>query len=311
MIDAQAIAEARHRAYALLGRIFVEGLTGDSRSVVEALPRLNETVSREDPDAWAVEHERALVREVFPYESVFRSDDGLLGGPIGGAVSEAYARSGLTGSRLDVESDHLGLELAHLAHLCAAERDALADGAPLERLTELQGEFLAGHLLAWAPGVLAAIVRGPSPFYAAVAELAVEVIADHATSLGVRPEAWPVPDVDPLANPKTRLRDLAEHLLRPARSGWFLGRDALGDVAARADLPSGFGPRNKLLEGLMFAGADHRRAPELLRELRGLAGAWDETYARFAAMGLPVQAWRDRLATTRALLEQMESAVTA
>ncbi len=311
MTDRARVADARHRAYALVGRLVVDGLVPEVVPAVQALPDLAAAWDARDPDHLAAEHHRVLSLEVFPWESVFRGDDARMGGPVEGAVAAAWARAGLSSGRADVAPDHLGMELAHLAWLCAAERDALRDGHPqaADRVRALARSFLSEHVLAWLPAALAAILQSESVPYAAVARLVAELVAHHAAELDAAPEAPPA--VDPgalLDDPRTRLKDVAGWLLVPAKSGVFLSSARIASVAARAGVPAGFGSRLDRLEGVLFAGVDRRALPAVLGALSDELSAWEARYRELAEVGLPCGGWRARLVGSRGLLDRVAAA---
>lgn len=313
--ERQTLAEARHRTYSLVGRLVLDGLVPEVRAVVGALPELDGAVDGEDPEGWAVAHQRTWGFEVAPYESVFRSEEGLLGGAVGGRVAAAHERSGIRVGRSDTEPDHLGLELAHLAFLCAAERDALVDGLPdaADRLVALQRGFLEQHLLTWLPAVLGAVVASGGAFDRALSGLIAELVADHAVELGISGDSTgsgPAPTgLDAvLDDPKTGVKRLTELLVRPSVAGWWLSTGRIGALATEAGVPGGFGSRAKKLESVVFAAVDHGALPALVTALQGEVSRWQAHYDGVRELGLPVAAWTGRLSHTAAALDRLEQA---
>lgn len=112
-----------------------------------------------------------------PYESVHRSDEGLVFEQETMQVRAAYAEFQLAAPRLNKEpDDHLALELGFLGELCVRAMDAVDAGADLELTRLLVGiqEFLDGHLLVWGPQCLTQAAAGAqTSFYRGVAALGI------------------------------------------------------------------------------------------------------------------------------------------
>ncbi len=151
-----------------------------------------------------------------PYESVYRTDDATLFGPTTFEVRDLYAAHGLAYERNSREpDDHLGLELAFLAHLLgeaadgaeagepegaaavpaagdadgAARAGAPAPGRAVAAPLAQAGAFLSAHVLVFAPVYLANVrTRARSAYYRAVAGIAASAIGALACALGAQPE---------------------------------------------------------------------------------------------------------------------------
>jgi hypothetical protein len=194
-------AEARRRAFLLLGDLFVNGVTSANRGHVAVLPGLSWTVDAK-PDDLAVEHQRVFAFEQSP----------LLRAVVGDIALH--------------RPDHVG---------------------------ELFAMQAIEELLAWCPPMLVAI---KSRLYSPAASFAAELLATEAAE----PAAL---DFQPSALPQD-LRDLARHLTDPWKCGMYLTQSRLDALAIAADVPTGFGPRFKKLEGILHAAAEHQRLPDLL-----------------------------------------------
>ncbi len=96
-----------------------------------------------------------------PYESVFRSEDGLLFQKPHGEVFRSYKRESLkVDPDVNLPADHLSFELQFLGHLCDRAAEALRTGDD-ERACELlerQAAFLREHVLSWI-GDLASVAE--------------------------------------------------------------------------------------------------------------------------------------------------------
>lgn len=89
-----------------------------------------------------------------PWESVYFSDERQLFQAQTLDVRAWYRRFGLEGANAGHEpDDHIGLELAFLAHLAGLTLPALREpgGASPQALLDAQRGFLKAHLLCWAP----------------------------------------------------------------------------------------------------------------------------------------------------------------
>ena len=96
--------------------------------------------------------------KVAPFESVHRSEEGLVFDEETLEVREQYRRLGLQAPRLNREpDDHIGLEMDFLAQCCVSALTALEQGANLaaERYVRIGADFTRDHLLVWAPKMLA------------------------------------------------------------------------------------------------------------------------------------------------------------
>ncbi len=306
-------AEARHRAYALFGQVFAQGPGDGVWETLLALPAVAETLPEAvDEDLVAAAHHDALGRQVFPFESAFRSPDGLLGGDVSAAVREAYAAGGFLPDTASLEADHVGLQLAYLAHLSRAEADAEADGRSevVERCRGLAAGFLDRHALRWWPSLAAALrTQTRSAWIARVGTLAVELAAGHRAELDLGAEmvAEPVVKGLDLDDPETRLRDIVQYLASPLRCGMFLSLHGMARVARSVDLPTGFGTRVKVLESLWHTAVDHKVVPRLCKGFLAELAATEEVLGEFEALGVDIEGLSSRIEASRAALGRVSA----
>lgn len=311
------LARGRHRLYALLGQLLVEGPRPEVLRLARAVPALAAVLPAPDADTGTLDELAAdhytLLTEVPPVASAILGDDGLIGGPEADAVRAAYQAGGFHPGRTDVAIDHVGLQLAYLAHLCAAEASALEDdaGAALQPLQQLQRGFLDEHLLRWLPAWVVATAGAGGPAWRTVAELALELVASHRSALPgpSQPPALPGHALD-LEDPEVDLRRIATTIARPARSGWLLSKTALARAAAAAGVATGPGDRARALSGALEGAASLGQLQPLLTALLAELGAFEEALAHTEeALALPTGAWRAQLDQTRALLTTVRHAV--
>ena len=112
----------------------------------------------------------------YPWESVYRSDEGIIFDETTLQVRETYRQFGLQAPRAKREpDDHIGLEMAFMVHLCglgiaACEQE---DGAALDKALGAQKSFLANHLLCWAAACLGLMIQyARTDYYRGIAHLA-------------------------------------------------------------------------------------------------------------------------------------------
>jgi putative dimethyl sulfoxide reductase chaperone len=185
-LSASDIALARHHTYTLLGRLYADGLTAELLPYAKEL--LGETAvtqyaipnTQYDPNEAAATHHTLFRFNIFPYQSIFCDASGLLGGAESERVRAAYLESGFE----TAEPDHIASELHFLAFLCAAEAEARQDGlmAIAAQCQTRQANFLRDHLLTWLPPFVIALEQAGQPFYAALATLTLDFVADHASA---------------------------------------------------------------------------------------------------------------------------------
>jgi hypothetical protein len=109
------------------------------------------------------------------------------------------------------------------------------------------------------------------------------------------------------------LREIAERLTIPARSGLPLTKQQLGELGARLSLPVGLAERSQMLMNLFRAAAELEKLPALLGALRDEVERWESQYRQWSTEYPASEAiwdgWRERLAETRTLLVEMAELV--
>jgi hypothetical protein len=110
------------------------------------------------------------------------------------------------------------------------------------------------------------------------------------------------------------LSEIAHRLTTPALSGLVVTKDRVGAIAMDLGLPVGFSERSQMLMNMFRAAAELDCLPALLAALKSEADRWETRYAAWATeypASAPIwKKWRARLAATRALLDEMEAALT-
>ncbi len=311
------IAQARSRAYTLLGQLFLKGLTPELRCTMEALSLFGPfPIESSDDETWAAAYQTTFGLNVLPFASVFLEPDGQLGGWVSNQVIHAYRTNGFDG--VQSEPDHIGLELSFLAHLTMKETLALEMGHKdaAAHIHHEQRHFLDGHLLGWLPALVNSIRQENIDFFATVADVALDLVVDHRTDLGPSKGITFTPPLlsqDLLANPKTGLREVAHYLAHHARSGVYLSRQTIQQLGRVHRLPGGFGNRALMLTNVLRAAVRYQAIPAFMAQLQALIDFWQTTYEALSkqqipGMASPVAHWQSRLATTRQYLDQLELA---
>lgn len=167
---------------ALLGRIGHPGLL-DEWPMLDATSREGARLlvagAGEDPVSLARDHQRLFIGPgallAPPYESVYRSREGLLFEEQTLQVRDAYRTFGLVAPALNREpDDHIGLELHFLAQVCLRSLDALdaGDDDAFDATLAAHQAFLGDHLLVWGPTCLEKITEhARTQYYRGVAML--------------------------------------------------------------------------------------------------------------------------------------------
>ncbi len=290
---------ARRRAYGLFAALYRDGLTPENVEAVRGLPGLSAHVPDPfDPDLAAAEHYDVFGLNVFPYASAFLDPEGRLGGETAEEASAWRMRFGRVPDAGSEGPDHI-----------AAELDLLAEYPP-ESGPGLCFAFLGEHVVVWLLPFASALQRGPSPLYAALGRLTLDLVADQLASSGgtARSPSFPVEE-NLLGRSETGIRDIARFLATPVRSGLWLSREELRVLGRGRRLPAGFGGRVDLLTNLLRSSAEYDSQISLIEDLMALV-AEHEAFYEEASRAYPVVShagagWLERLGGTRRVLKGM------
>ncbi|MEA1983355.1 MAG: molecular chaperone TorD family protein [Campylobacterota bacterium] len=188
--------QSRVNLYALLSRVLLQELDVETLQMIkndEAILDFFPTLKEWEP-LKEVEEKKLLeeylnpdfvnlsVLHLIPYETFYTREDQMI--ETGGAnpVTDMYSAYEFM---VDYEiartlsSDHIGVELEFMHHLANAELKALEnnDMIAVKELREAQKEFLAKHLVNWAPLYLINMkYEARTPLYYDGAEMALEFI---------------------------------------------------------------------------------------------------------------------------------------
>ena len=187
---------ARSNNYALLSRILLQELDSqiletlkNDPTILEFFPHWNDweqrsTLSNEKllEEYFNPDFTNLSILHLVPYETFYTRSDQMI--ETGGAnpVTDIYSAYNFI---VDYEvarvvsSDHIGIELEFMHHLCEAQKKALEekDEEVVQELLRVQHQFLNNHLLKWAPMYLINMkYEARTPIYYDAAEMALEFI---------------------------------------------------------------------------------------------------------------------------------------
>lgn len=297
-MDAVSRAEARCRAWSVLADWLERGPTPGSASAWEETTGV----------PVGGDHTRLLLLEIAPFQGVFLSAEGLVGGELADAVADARGRCGLPVTK---QPDHVAEEARWVGFLAGAEADALRDGVNAEPIRALARAAFDEHFLRWLPALVAAVhSTSEHPHERAVLDLALALAWEHRLALDGAPPAWDLPAVEnPLDDPKAGLGAIARHLARPAAAGGWISNAAVARLSRVLDLPAGFGTRADRIETLFGSAAHYGRVPDLCAALDAEFASWERPAP--APLDALVAPWRARRAATREMLGRIAAAARA
>lgn len=186
--------QARSNIYALLSRVLLQESDSElldqiksDENILEFFPTFKEW--QELKDLSSIELLNQFVNPDFsdlsllhliPYETFYTRDDQMI--ETGGAnpVTDMYSAYDFMvdyeAARV-VSSDHIGVELEFMHHLCEAQIKAESENdlSAVDELKNVQKEFLNKHLLQWAPMYLINMkYEARTPYYYDIAQTTME-----------------------------------------------------------------------------------------------------------------------------------------
>jgi len=188
--------QARSNIYALLSRILMQELDEEmlemiknDEAILGFLPNLKswEMLNTLESSVLLNEHlnpdfSNISLLHLIPYESFYVREDQMV--ETGGAnpVTDIYnAYDFIVDFEVArvVSTDHIGVELEFMHHLCEAQLRAElgGDSEAVSELKAAQREFLNRHLLQWAPMYLLNVkYESRTPLYCDTADMAIEFL---------------------------------------------------------------------------------------------------------------------------------------
>jgi TorA maturation chaperone TorD len=188
--------QARSNIYALLSRILMQELDEEmlqtikkDEAILDFLPNLKEWEALNTLENSVLLNEHLnpdfiniSILHLIPYETFYVREDQMI--ETGGAnpVTDIYSAYDFM---VDFEvarvvsTDHIGVELEFMHHLCEAQIKAELDNDTdaSSELKAVQKEFLNKHLLQWAPLYLLNVkYESRTPLYSDAADMAIEFL---------------------------------------------------------------------------------------------------------------------------------------
>jgi nitrate reductase delta subunit len=250
----------------------------------------------------ASEYTELFLLNLYPYASVYLSEDGMLGGGPADRVAGFWRA---VGQSPPAEPDHLSALLGLYVSLDEAG-EAEEDRAASLLISNAADTLLHDHLLCWVPSYLRAVATLGSPFYGGWAALLSEALQNAACDRAPAPESGANPHFAGLS----RIGDPREQggeaflkgLLAPARCGFILSGTDLSRAARTLDVGSRIGERKFRLKALLSQDAEGTLR-WLLSEATQWA-AWHSSEGFWAGDGARAH-WVAQSTRTRELLESL------
>ena len=247
-----------------------------------------------EPAEMAAAYAELFLLNVYPYGTAFTDASGELNGPTAEWAARRYETWGYRPAELfEVGApDHVGLCLGFLEHLA--------------RTGEREGEF-ASFVLEWVPVCCLAVEREPSahPFYRAVAAATREsLMLDVPELVAGRESAVPGEEEEEIG-----LSQVVRFLLAPARSGLFLSRAKLGQLARAAGMRLPFGSRFDVARLLFQTAGESGKVELVLDRLGEELDTWEAAYRGWTGehprWSPASNRWLQRTGDTRRRLAEM------
>ena len=260
--------DAPEASLGLLSRLWLREPDSVVLAAARELPSLAPHV--DEPAAMAPAYTDLFLLNVYPYGTAFIDPSGELNGPAASQTARRYEERGFRPPELfEVGApDHVGLCLGFLEHLARCGQEDL--------------EF-SSLLLEWVPVCGLAVEREPTahPFYRAVASTTrrrlMRDIPESVSRASEREERAPQ-SADADGEEEVGLSDVVRFLLSPARSGFFLSRARLGQLARAAGLRLPFGSRFDVARMLFQTAGEGGKVGTVLDLLEAELAVWKEAY---------------------------------
>lgn len=282
----------------LLSRLWLR--EPDSRTLAASRELPSVALHAGEPAAMAAAYAELFLLNVYPYGTAFTDPAGELNGPSAWQAARRYEEEGFRPPELfEVGApDHVGLCLAFLEHLARGGKKDV--------------EF-SSFVLEWVPICCLAVEREPSahPFYRAVAAVTRNRLMEEVpASLPQSSEAEEsAPQVTDLEEEEVGLSHVVRFLLAPARSGLFISRAKLGQLARAAEMRLPFGSRFDVARMLFQTAGENGKVGTVLDLIGAELAVWEAAYRAWVEehrRWAPSAArWLHRTEETRRLLGQM------
>ena len=317
-LDEQSELWARlMRGWNFLSQMIERGISAETLPLLQEYSAAARALTTLDADQAAAQHQTILGRAVPPHAGLFLNPGGRLTGEDRDSLLASYTSGGYRPPNPDL-ADALEIEMRFVARLLYVKIKAREDCRDEVILSAQLAEqsFLRRHFLRWLAPFCEALARQGDALYADVAALILELAAEHAASLPLADAIPPLPrPPDLLADPGTRLDDIAARFVAPALTGFLMDGPALRQMARDLELPVPLTNRQSMLAGLLRAAGEFDALPALLDALDGRAREAAQAYAAMMrdlpVLTLWVEQWQARAEETRTFLAGMRDAYSS
>jgi TorA maturation chaperone TorD len=265
--------EIRQATYALLARIFLAPPDADLLQSLAVLPPFDEvlrgvTLTPDVVEEHQVAYQNLFGFNFFPYESLFVDDDLMVNSAAAQRVAALMQRVGFDPAPYDMgAADHIGVELALMAHLIA------------QKESRHEATVVHQHLAQWVPvAMLTMQAIAATPLYALTAALTLELVLTDVEMLPATdallwvsetptPAAVPSDTTEKSESDEEGLNKIIRHLITPVACGLFLTRAEVRGMARQLNLPITLGDRFTMLKSLFETAGQFEQVEGLLDAL--------------------------------------------
>jgi TorA maturation chaperone TorD len=244
------------------------------------------------------EYTETFLFQLYPYASVYRGAEGMMGGEARDLVAGFWRALGLVPPP---EPDHLSVMLSFYAQLEERERE---DSSRAE-WRNARRAFLWEHLLSWLPLYLRKLEEIAAPFHQRWGEVLRQALREEVEAVGGQSQLpLHLRQSHALADPRQHgAEEFLRSLLAPARSGMIITRRDLARAARKVGLGLRLGERRFILRSLF-----NQDARGLLEWLTQEAARWLRHHERSVEMPEPIAGkWAERARATIKLLDELKA----
>ena len=303
---------SRSQNYGLLAQLVATGFDEHLLPILRLSPQYAPSLQGRDVQELATIHERTFGFDLSPFAGAYLDPRGRVGGPLRGRLEQNLVAIGAQPGHPTAEPESLSEQLALLSRLVGGEVEGWENERPEEwqGFQLAQGLVLHQHLLPWLPPVTVALGLQSEAPYQVLGQALWDCAHHHVQELDARCTGYQMPMVSGpdggalLADPSTGLAQIAEFLVRPFDSGWYLSRSDLAGIAESNGCSLAPGPRRQMMEDLLH-----------LLDVASLIGALSQRVDRwrvgYEALHAPeqVQPWIERLDQAHRVVAGLRAAV--
>ena len=299
---------ARSQNYDLLAQLLCTGFDAKLVPILRFSPRYQRSLEGREVEELEELHEHLFDEDFSIFSGVFLNPEGRISGPLVGRLRQNLVSIDALPTDREIEPDSLIEQVALLARLVGCEVEGWENERPEEwqSFHRAQGLILHQHLMPWLPPWTVALILQDQAPYRVLAEELWHCAFTHFSELhpgcGIDERPFPVGDhgVALLHQPAMGNSQVAEYLVRPFYSGWYLSRSDLLKLAEVVNVSLPLGVRQSMMLELLNAADRTHLVSALMQKVR----LWEQGYDDLRAPQ-QVSTWRERLAVTRRLVDAL------